>query len=139
MNKWQYKSIFVFLILVLGLTLVVLPAWAQSGSSGGSGSPGGSQKPEIVSLENPLGIATGGFDPTDPASLLAKITRSLILYVGAIAFLFFVLGGFYWIFSGGNEERVKKGKEIMTWTIVGVVIVFTSYAILRFVLAALQG
>lgn len=69
----------------------------------------------------------------------AQVAYFMIFPIGALAFLAFVLGGFYWIFSGGNEERVKKGREIMVWSIIGIIVVFSSYAILTLVFKTITG
>jgi hypothetical protein len=54
--------------------------------------------------------------------------------VGSLALLFFVYGGIMWLLSGGNPERVKKGTEIIKNAVIGIVIVFTSYMIINFIL-----
>ena len=36
--------------------------------------------------------------------------------------------------SGGNQEQVTKGKNILIWAAAGIVIIFTAYALVRFVL-----
>ena len=120
-------------------------ATSGSGTSGGGtaggGTSGGSDAlKEVIQLSDPLGstvsndIVIGGDGSTDfeITDLIGRIANALIAPVGAIAFLFFVIGGFYWIFSGGNEERIKAGKDIMLWTLVGVAIIFFAYAILSF-------
>jgi hypothetical protein len=58
--------------------------------------------------------------------------------VGAVALLFFVYGGFVFILSGGNEQNVKKGKDILIGSIIGLAIVFASYLIVQFA-ASLLG
>ena len=74
---------------------------------------------------------------SEPQIIIGRISRALIMVVGAVAFLFFVVGGFYWIFSFGNEEKVKRGRDIMAWSLVGIVVAFSAYAILQFVFSVL--
>lgn len=81
---------------------------------------------------NPLSV-------NSPEALIAKIITVLLEVVGSLALIMFIYGGFTWILSGGNEENVKKGKETLKWSIVGIIIIFASYAILNFVLSALEG
>ncbi len=69
--------------------------------------------------------------------LVGRLSKAVLAPIGAFAFLFFVIGGFYWIFSAGNEERIKKGKDIMLWATVGLIVVFSSYALLVFIFNAL--
>ena len=52
---------------------------------------------------------------------------------GLIAFLLMVFGGLQIIFSGGNPERVKAGKEIITAAIGGLLLIIFSVFILRII------
>lgn len=55
----------------------------------------------------------------------------ILLVIGAIlAFGFFVFGGFLYLTSFGNPGRMGKAKEIMTSALLGLFILFASYAIL---------
>lgn len=62
---------------------------------------------------------------------LANIILGL---VGALALLMFVYGGVVWLLSGGSSEKVAKGKEIILGSVVGILIVFGSYTIIKFVI-----
>jgi len=88
--------------------------------------PDEAKKPELITP------TAQSIDRVDIADLSARIARGLMAPIGGLAFIFFVIGGFYWIFSAGNEERIKKGREIMMWSIIGIVVVFSSYALLSF-------
>jgi len=46
--------------------------------------------------------------------------------------LAFIYGGFTLILSHGSSEQVKKGKDILVAAIVGLVIVFSAYMLVRF-------
>ena len=85
-----------------------------------------------VSLPNPL-----------PAENIPKLIsfsiRGILGVVGAIALLMLVWGGITWMTSQGSADRVKRGKETITWAVFGLAIIFMSYAIVRFVLEALQS
>lgn len=59
-------------------------------------------------------------------------------FVGTFALAFFVYGGFMMIISMGNAERVKKGRDILVAAVVGIIITFSAYALINFVLEALQ-
>ena len=39
--------------------------------------------------------------------------------------------------AGGNEKRVGEGKQILTWAVLLLVVIFTSYAVLSFVIEKL--
>jgi len=43
-------------------------------------------------------------------------------------------GGFRWMTAAGNEEKTGEAKKIITAGIIGLVIIFISYAIATFVI-----
>jgi len=51
----------------------------------------------------------------------------------------FIYGGATWMLSGGNQEKVTKGKQILIWATLGLVIIFTAYALVRSVLTTVTG
>jgi len=83
-----------------------------------------------VTLEDPLGIGTAD---NNINLFIGRIIGNILGVVGSLALLMFIIGGIMWMTSAGNENRVKKGKDILTWAALGLVIIFTSYAILKFV------
>lgn len=58
--------------------------------------------------------------------------------IGTFSFVFFVYGGFVMITSFGNSERVKRGRDILIAAIVGILISFSAYALIDFMLDALS-
>lgn len=64
--------------------------------------------------------------------LLLKFASYLFTIVGALALLFFIYGGFTLILSRGSPDQVKKGKDILVASIVGLIIVFGAYMLVRF-------
>lgn len=64
--------------------------------------------------------------------LLLKFSNYLFGVVGALALIAFIYGGFVLILSRGATEQVKKGKDAMVAAIVGLVIVFGAYMLVRF-------
>ncbi len=77
-------------------------------------------------LTNPLGT-------TDVPTLIGRIIKGALGVVGSLALLMFIFGGLTWMTSGGSEEKIKKGRGIIIWAILGIVIIFTSYSILNLV------
>lgn len=59
---------------------------------------------------------------------------NLILGVSGSAALFmFVIGGVMWVFSGGSEQRVTRGKQLMIGAVVGLAIVFGAWLMVKFI------
>lgn len=68
-----------------------------------------------------------------------SVANYILTIVGALALLMFIYGGFRWILSGGSSENVQKGKDILVGSVVGLLIVFSSYMIISFVTNTLLG
>jgi hypothetical protein len=80
-------------------------------------------------LKSPIGEVTG-------PELIGRIIKTVLGVVGALALAMFVYGGFTWLTSGGSPDKIKKGKDILMWAVIGLIIIFTSYTLVDFVLTA---
>jgi hypothetical protein len=57
--------------------------------------------------------------------------------LGIIALCIVLYGGFIYMTSGGNEEKITQAKKILTNGLIGLVIIMSSWAITKFILAKL--
>lgn len=64
--------------------------------------------------------------------LLLNASQYLFTIIGALALAMFVYGGFMMILSQGNSEKVKKGTGAIVAAVVGLVIAFGGYALIKF-------
>lgn len=87
-----------------------------------------------VTLTNPLGDSN-----LTPQAFIGRIIAGALGIVGSLALAMFVYGGFTWMTSAGNQEKVKKGKDILIWAALGLVAIFMSYAFVRFVIEGIRG
>jgi len=88
-----------------------------------------------VCLNNPL---TGDQSSISPQTLIGRIISAVLGLVGSLALLMFIYGGFTWMTAAGNSEKVEKGKQIILWAVIGLAVIFTSYAMVKFVFTSLQ-
>lgn len=59
---------------------------------------------------------------------------SLVLVVAAVIFFFMlVIGGIKWIMSGGDKGQTESARNQITAALVGLVIVFSAWAILQLI------
>lgn len=87
----------------------------------------------VVTLDNPLGQGE-----TSPQKLIGKVLNQVLGIVGSLALLMFIYGGFTWMLAGGNQEMVTKGKNILIWATIGLIVIFSAYALVKFVLGELE-
>ncbi|MBI4135871.1 hypothetical protein HY477_04020 [Candidatus Uhrbacteria bacterium] len=83
-----------------------------------------------VTLDNPLGT-------TDFRIIVGNIVRTLTGGAGMLALLMFIYGGFTWLTAAGNSEKIQKGRDILVWSTAGMVVMFSSYFIVRFIILAI--
>lgn len=84
-----------------------------------------------VKLNNPLG------DNTTVPVLIGKGIDAVLGVVGSLALIMFIYGGITWMTAAGNEQSVTKGRNILMWSALGLAVIFSSYALVKFVISAI--
>lgn len=78
--------------------------------------------------------STAGLGDTDLTTTIGGIIRVALGFLGVIAVVIILLGGFKWMTAGGNDDKVKDAKKLIYSGIIGLVIVLSAYAIASFVI-----
>lgn len=68
----------------------------------------------------------------DVALGFLSLIKYLLGSIAALALVFLIWGGVQWVWSGGNADKVKRGKDIFFNTIAALVLAFGSYMITAF-------
>lgn len=79
------------------------------------------------------GLNTGGAGGL--TGVAGKLINMAMGFLGIIAVMVILLGGFKWMTSGGNDEKVKKAKALIFQGIIGLAIVLSAFAITTFVIS----
>ncbi len=79
----------------------------------------------------------GNYTLNDATQLMVNVANYILGIVGSLALLMFVIGGFMFLISAGSSKSVEKGKQIIIGAVIGLIIVFCSYMIIQFSMAAL--
>ena len=79
------------------------------------------------------------FDPTcsDPSKVLVGITTWLIAISVTLFFFMFLYAGIQHLTTGGNEEQAHKAKQSMLFAVIGMVVIISSWAVIKFILSEL--
>ena len=80
-----------------------------------------------------------GLGQGDLRQTIARIIRAALGFLGVIAVVFVLYGGFVWMTAGGNPENVKKAQKIMIAAGTGLAIILSAWAITQFVISQLIG
>jgi uncharacterized membrane protein len=82
---------------------------------------------------------TIGLSASDPREVAARIINVALGFLGIIAVVIVLYGGFMWMTAAGNEERISKAKQILTAGVIGLVIVIMAWAIASYVVRTLMN
>ncbi|MFA5124883.1 MAG: hypothetical protein WC473_03650 [Patescibacteria group bacterium] len=86
-----------------------------------------------VQLVDPLNLPPGEPIP----ALAARLINALLGLVGIAALLSFIYGGILWMTAGISADNVKKGKTVMIWAVAGLLVIFSSYAVVTYIFSIL--
>ncbi|MCK5332394.1 hypothetical protein KAJ41_00855 [Candidatus Parcubacteria bacterium] len=59
--------------------------------------------------------------------------KFILSIIGRISLLMLIVGGVYYIISGSNPDAQLKAKKLITYAIIGTILVLTSFAILNLI------
>lgn len=121
------KRLLILTLLLFAVGLAIMPSLVLAQAERPSGGGG-------AFITNPLGSGNN-----DPRTIVGNVIKAILGLVGSLALAMFIFGGFTWITSAGNDEKVKKGKDMIIWATFGLAVIFASYAIVNFVIEALTG
>jgi len=100
------------------------PAQGQAGSKLSTSAP--------VGLPTPLaGISL--------QQLAGRIVNYMLGLAGTIGLVMFVYGGVVWMTASGNQEKIAEAKKTIVWSVIGLVSLFTSYIMVKFVIDTIQA
>ncbi|MDQ5938590.1 MAG: hypothetical protein QG603_199 [Patescibacteria group bacterium] len=80
---------------------------------------------------------TGLVSDKDPVEIIVEIINILLYFLGSIVIILILWAGFKWMTSAGNADAIKKSRETILNAVIGLIIIFASYAILNFVFDSL--
>ncbi|MBI5135094.1 hypothetical protein HZA86_02575 [Candidatus Uhrbacteria bacterium] len=81
-----------------------------------------------------VGAGTGLSNAQSPRSIILGLINIAMGFLGLVAVVIILYGGFKWMTAAGNEEKVEEAKKLIGAGIIGLVIILTAYAIVTFVI-----
>lgn len=86
---------------------------------------------------DPLGMKFGSetnLGNQDVRVTVASLISTMLSMLGMIALVIIIFGGFKWMVSGGDDEKVHEARQIIISGIIGIAIILSSYAITSFLI-----
>ena len=108
-----------------------LPALAASDTNIFWGNNNGATQGEI---QNRIGLGN-----RDPRAIAASVINIILGFLGIVAVVIILLGGFKWMTAGGGEDKVGEAKKLIMAGAIGLIIIIASFAIATFVLNSLMS
>ncbi len=132
MKNKLFKNLvaFVMLFVVLSPVMLALPAQANNDGVDVWGTESGNLDDDYVGTETGLG-------DKDPRLIASSVIKVMLGFLGIIAVVIILLGGFKWMTAAGNEDKIDEAKKLIMAGVIGLVIILASYGIANFVLNSL--
>lgn len=95
--------------------------------------------PDSVYTNNPCGGLGTDHKTQCPAQLacivtiLPNVIQAAFLIIGSVIVIMIIWAGIKFIMSGGDAKQIEGARKIVTYAIIGLVIVFGSYFIINFI------
>lgn len=115
--KKLFKNLAVFCIILVSIFIVTNFAFALDIGMDEAGNTG---------LSNGNGQS--------PQVFIINIVRFLLTFLGLVATVMILYGGFIWMTSQGNPERINMAKKTLIGAVIGLVIILFSFAIVTYIL-----
>ena len=74
-----------------------------------------------------------------PEVIAANVVKALLTLVGVIFVALLIYGGFLYMTSRGEEEKVKKSKKTLVAAVIGIIIITTGYSITYFITSTIES
>lgn len=123
-QKTMKQALIVFALTAVGLTLFQFaPAFAQGGL--------------IQPTDNPGRISESTGGEGSFRQLILTFLNFFLGFLGLLAVIMVIYGGILYVSAAGNQDSIDKGKKIILYAIVGIVIILLSFALVNTVLGGL--
>jgi hypothetical protein len=72
---------------------------------------------------------------TETDGQIEAVVSFFFIIAGIISVIMIIIGGYWYVLSGGDPQKVKKAKDTILYAAVGLVISLMAWTIINFVLA----
>ena len=127
MSKFLLKNLVA--ISLFGILFFSFPKITLAQNNGGSYNFASSSGLNLSA--NKAGYKT---NEMDIRTYVSKIISLVLSIIGIIFLIFIIYAGINWMTAAGNDEKVKRSKEVLFESIIGLAIVIGAYAISHFIL-----
>jgi hypothetical protein len=90
---------------------------------------------EFIVNKNGQGITSAAGFQNGIGGIISTLINNIYLLAGIVLFILLIVGGLSFIMGAGEEnpEKAKKGKQAITSALIGFLIIFCSFWIIRII------
>lgn len=81
--------------------------------------------------------AATGLGNSDPRTIAGSVINIFLGFLGIIAVLLILFGGFKWMTAAGDEGAIDEAKKLIAAGVIGLVIILAAFGISQFVISAI--
>lgn len=118
------KKLFLSALVSLIFFIVVLPSPAYASSNWG-----GCTETITDAAGNQAQVATLRCLP----AVFGNLVNAALMFVGTVAVILIVYAGIRFVTSGGDQKKVAQARQIITYALIGLVLVLCSFAIIAII------
>jgi len=120
MKKLTSKKVLATVMTAVVLLVLALPVAAQINND------------NLNNFRENVGLGDVGL-----IELIGNIVKVVMGFLGVVAVLIILYGGFIWMTAMGDPGKVDKAKKLIYAGVIGLVVIFAAFAIASFVLSSL--
>lgn len=68
---------------------------------------------------------------------IQQILSATFLFIGGFAVLFILIGAVWYAISSGDQSRLSKAKDTILYSVIGLIVSISAFAIVQFVIGRL--
>jgi hypothetical protein len=138
MRMLEVKNILRVGVCVIMLAFLAMPALVPVMADDGGG-----EDPIIIVDDEGLDLGTdvvggaSGLGSGDLKTMIGGVIKAALGFLGVVAIVIVLIGGFKYMTAGGSDEKVGDAKKWIISGIIGLAIILAAYAITTFVIDSL--
>ena len=76
-----------------------------------------------------------GLGAKNPREIAAKVVNISLGFLSIVAVFIILYGGYLWMTSQGEQDKVEKAKKVLTSAVIGLIIILSAWAIAWFIIS----
>ncbi|UTX51360.1 hypothetical protein KI440_00105 [Candidatus Saccharibacteria bacterium TM7i] len=88
----------------------------------------------LLQVAQKIDAGTVGVPTTGGDSVLTNVLNIVYFLAGAVAVIVIIVAGLMYTISGGDAGRITRAKNMILYSVVGLIIVLAAFAITNFVI-----